>query len=193
MEEVSLEMIVPAVVVACLVFLVGIFIGRRAGSDRKRVAELEAELNEARKDLDVYRTKVNSHFMKTSELFGRMTDSYKAVYLHLAEASQDLCTSDVALLTSNSDFLKGAREEEEQVPEVEASEQQKLTGEPTLEPAEQPDREPDAASVQAAEGKGEEQKQMAAREEPAAAGGGVEEQGEKKTGESRESSGRTET
>ena len=113
MTEVNPELVLVIIVVALIIFAgAGIFLGTRISSDKRRIKELEDELNDTKKDLDNYRGKVNSHFKKTSDLFSKMTDSYRAVYLHLAEGSQELCTSDAALLKpGNNEFLKVAHEE----------------------------------------------------------------------------------
>ena len=112
MNDVSWEMIILIIIVALIVFAVlGIYIGTRISSDKKRIRELEGELADTQKELEGYRLKVNDHFKKTSELFTEMTSTYKAVYLHLAEGSHELCTNDAALLNpTNEEFLKVAHE-----------------------------------------------------------------------------------
>jgi uncharacterized membrane-anchored protein YhcB (DUF1043 family) len=116
MNDVNMELILLIIIVALIVFAVlGIYIGTRISSDKKRIRELEAELSDTKKELEGYRSKVNNHFKKTSELFTQMTSTYKAVYLHLAEGSHELCTTDAALLNpSNGEFLKVTHEEEQQ-------------------------------------------------------------------------------
>lgn len=64
---------------------------------RKRMRELEAELSELSQTHARYKGDVLEHFRTTSELFGKLTESYKAVYLHLAHGAQALC-SDQAVL-----------------------------------------------------------------------------------------------
>jgi uncharacterized protein len=121
MNDVNWELIIFIIIVGLLLFAgFGIFIGTRISADKRRIRELESELSAARKDMETYRIKVNDHFKKTSELFTRMTASYKAVYLHLAEGAQSLCTNDAAMLKpADSDFLKLARAERGQEPETE--------------------------------------------------------------------------
>lgn len=108
MNDVSWELIIVIIIAGLILFAaLGIFIGTRISADKRRIRELEGELSAAQKDLETYRVKVNEHFKKTSELFTRMTDSYKAVYLHLAEGAQSLCTNDTAMLNpADSDFMK---------------------------------------------------------------------------------------
>jgi uncharacterized membrane-anchored protein YhcB (DUF1043 family) len=116
MNDVNMELILLIIIVALVVFAVlGIYIGTRISSDKKRIRELETELSDTKKELEGYRSKVNNHFKRTSELFTQMTSTYKAVYLHLAEGSHELCTTDTALLNpSNGEFLKVTHEVEQQ-------------------------------------------------------------------------------
>ena len=132
MEEVNLDLIILIIVVILVILAgVGVFMASRISGDKKRIRELEGKLNDAKKDLDVYRSEVNDHFKKTSELFSTMTESYKAVYLHLAEGAQDLCTSDAALLKgADSDFLKVTHEESDESPEAQVSGEEQAAKEP---------------------------------------------------------------
>ena len=139
MNDVSMEMILLIIIVALIVFAVlGIYIGTRISSDKKRIRELEAELSDTTKELEGYRLKVNDHFKKTSELFTEMTSTYKAVYLHLAEGSHELCTNDAALLNpTNEEFLKVAHEVKQKAAEeapVQAAEEPM----PKMEPPDHP-------------------------------------------------------
>ena len=139
MNDVSMELILLIIIVALIVFAVlGIYIGTRISSDKKRIRELEAELSDTTKELEGYRSKVNNHFKKTSELFTQMTSTYKAVYLHLAEGSHELCTTDAALLNpSNGEFLKVTHEEEQQAVK-EVPEQAVEEPMPQMEPPDHP-------------------------------------------------------
>jgi len=64
------------------------------------VRQLEDQLEKEQKEHQAYRSGVTTHFQKTAELVGKMTDSYKAVYDHLAYGSQTLC-GDYDALTSS--------------------------------------------------------------------------------------------
>ncbi len=59
--------------------------------DRGR-SKLEEELEKARAELAAYRSSVDSHFIKTSQLFNRLTDDYREIYEHLATGAEDLCS-----------------------------------------------------------------------------------------------------
>lgn len=137
MAEVNWEWIILIIIVGLIFFAgMGIFVGTRISSDRRRIRELEDELTDTKRDLEAYRSRVNSHFKKTSELFSEMTDSYRAIYMHLAQGSQDLCTTDAALLKpANEEFLKVTHEVKEESTGKEAAEK---VDEKTAPPAEKP-------------------------------------------------------
>jgi uncharacterized membrane-anchored protein YhcB (DUF1043 family) len=80
-----------------------LFLGRYS-----QTANLREELSELRERFSDYRDQVTQHFMRTSELVQEMTQSYRAVYEHLATGAQDLCEGEVetpSLNTSNKDLL----------------------------------------------------------------------------------------
>jgi len=81
------------------VLAVGIAIGRWASGAARRARQLEAELAQTREEIARYREQVNQHFVKTAELLGVMTASYRAVYEHLAEGAKALCTEEVVELS----------------------------------------------------------------------------------------------
>ena len=80
-------------------FAFGLACGLAAGylmrGNRQRVEELEEELSGLRRQFDGYREQVNQHFLTTSELVQKMTDSYRDVYEHLAAGSEKLCRAPV--------------------------------------------------------------------------------------------------
>jgi len=140
MAEVNWEVIILIIIVGLIIFAgMGIFIGTRISSDKRRIRELEDELAVAKKEMEAYRGKVNSHFKKTSELFTQMTSSYRAIYLHLAEGSQDLCTTDAALLKpANAEFLKVTHEEQPAEETQAAQQDRKRAGDAVDKVAESP-------------------------------------------------------
>ena len=71
-------------------------------------AKLREELAELRERFSDYRNQVTQHFMHTSELVQEMTQSYRAVYEHLATGAQELCEEEVetpSLDTLDKDLL----------------------------------------------------------------------------------------
>ncbi len=80
-----------------------LFLGRYS-----HTAKLREELSELRMRFSDYRDQVTQHFMRTSELVQEMTQSYRAVYEHLATGAQELCEGEVeapSLDTSSKDRL----------------------------------------------------------------------------------------
>lgn len=65
-------------------------VGRFFGSN----AEAGRQAKQAQEALDSYKADVTAHFEKTAELFGNLTDSYRAVYEHMAASAQGLCDTD---------------------------------------------------------------------------------------------------
>jgi len=56
----------------------------------KQAGKIKTELDVAREELNSYKTSVNQHFDKTSELVNDLTQNYVKVYQHLAEGAQTL-------------------------------------------------------------------------------------------------------
>jgi uncharacterized membrane-anchored protein YhcB (DUF1043 family) len=80
-----------------------LFLGRHS-----QTAHLREELGELREKFSDYRDHVSQHFTRTSELVQEMTQSYRAVYEHLATGAQELCEGEVetpSLDTSKKDLL----------------------------------------------------------------------------------------
>ncbi len=68
----------------------------------RRARELKSKLDALQQEHDAYRDEVAQHFLKTSQLVHKMTDSYRDVYKHLANSSQSLCKEPLA--TPRLDF-----------------------------------------------------------------------------------------
>ncbi len=58
----------------------------------KQRDKLKDELERSRAELKEQREKVDSHFLKTAQLFNRLTDDYREIYEHLATGAQTLCS-----------------------------------------------------------------------------------------------------
>ncbi len=67
-----------------------LFLGRYS-----HTAKLREELSELKERFSDYRDQVTQHFMRTSELVQEMTQSYRAVYEHLATGARELCDGEV--------------------------------------------------------------------------------------------------
>jgi uncharacterized membrane-anchored protein YhcB (DUF1043 family) len=76
-------------------FLIGAAAGallfRIFRSDEVRVKQLEAQLQKLAEEHENYKSSVHTHFSGTARLLSDMTDSYRKVYLHVANSAQALC------------------------------------------------------------------------------------------------------
>jgi uncharacterized membrane-anchored protein YhcB (DUF1043 family) len=102
-----------------VLFIGGLLIGRAYSPGGKRIKsfkdeiwQTQADLEQARLELnqtrtalessqgmsEEYRQQVSKHFSKTAELVNELTMNYKAVYEHLATSAVNLCDEGVAVL-----------------------------------------------------------------------------------------------
>ena len=70
--------------------LIGALAYRLLSPSVKRIDEVESDLSKAREEMANYKTSVNQHFNKTSELVNDLTQNYVKVYQHLADGAQSL-------------------------------------------------------------------------------------------------------
>lgn len=109
-------------------FMSGYFYARSSGHDasagNEKAKALEAEVGKLKAELAQYRDQVTGHFRTSAELVHEMTQSYKAVYEHLATGSQKLCSGEVMLeldkaprLTTSNTSPVAANKEDAVVPE----------------------------------------------------------------------------
>ena len=70
--------------------LIGAFAYMRLNPASGDIDKLKTELDKARSDFEEYKTNVNRHFSKTSDLVSELTQDYVKVYQHLAEGAEVL-------------------------------------------------------------------------------------------------------
>lgn len=70
--------------------VIGAIVYRNLAPGKKETDDLKAELDEARLEMETYKTSVNGHFDKTAQLVNELTQDYVKVYKHLAEGAQVL-------------------------------------------------------------------------------------------------------
>jgi len=70
--------------------LLGALLCRRFTPTITDVDELRVKLERSRSEMESYRTSVNGHFSKTSDLVKELTEDYVKVYRHLSEGAQTL-------------------------------------------------------------------------------------------------------
>jgi uncharacterized membrane-anchored protein YhcB (DUF1043 family) len=93
LEQIALDPLVAAAS-ALLGVLLGLILGRLFLPGPRHVKRLQAEIDRLGRERAEYQARVAGHFQKTGELIGRMTQSYKDVYDHLADGAQSLCGAD---------------------------------------------------------------------------------------------------
>jgi uncharacterized membrane-anchored protein YhcB (DUF1043 family) len=121
--------------------LLGVLLLRLFNPKTGDVEKLQAELDQAHKDMESYKASVNSHFNKTSDLVNELTQDYVKVYRHLAEGAQTL--SDTREFTQVLDQPQG-----QVLITVEAPVEQVPDPDPLVTEAEQtPDPDPLAAQA----------------------------------------------
>ena len=71
--------------------VIGALVYRQFLSDEVRVRALEEQLNMLSEEHENYKSKVHGHFNNSAQLLNRLTDSYRDVYLHMADSARSLC------------------------------------------------------------------------------------------------------
>lgn len=101
-------------------FLIGAAAGallfRTFRSDEARVKQLEQQLLALSEEHENYKSGVHSHFNGTARLLNEMTDSYRKVYLHMANGAQTLCPDYISSQLSLSNEARALLEREQEAP-----------------------------------------------------------------------------
>jgi uncharacterized membrane-anchored protein YhcB (DUF1043 family) len=77
--------------------LIGAFLYKLLRSDETRVQQLEMELQRLGDEYETYKKEVHGHFSDSAVLIGKLTDSYREVYQHLAHGARNLCPDHIAV------------------------------------------------------------------------------------------------
>lgn len=79
--------------VACLLggAAIGALLFKLLLSDEVRIRTLEDQLQALSQEHEQYKSSVHSHFNQSAQLLGKLTDSYRDVYLHMADGARSLC------------------------------------------------------------------------------------------------------
>lgn len=86
-EQMGWILAIAAVILAAVI---GFFVGRRSGSSKERIEELETEVSRQKEEISTYKHEVESHFDKTATLFVSMAGSYKDLFEHLSSGYEKL-------------------------------------------------------------------------------------------------------
>ena len=82
-------------------------------SDEARVRALEEQLQALSEEHENYKSNVHNHFNSSAQLLGKLTESYREVYMHMAEGARSLCPDYVSsqmTLSGDSKALLGKDE-----------------------------------------------------------------------------------
>ncbi|MFT7653311.1 MAG: uncharacterized membrane-anchored protein YhcB (DUF1043 family) [Candidatus Azotimanducaceae bacterium] len=82
--------------------VIGLFVGRRNGGDKERIAELEKALSSKEDELTEYRSQVFNEFAETAEKFRSLDQSYHALHRQLATSSASLLGDQATPLLTQS-------------------------------------------------------------------------------------------
>jgi uncharacterized membrane-anchored protein YhcB (DUF1043 family) len=73
-------------------------------SDEVRIEALEQQLQTLTNEHENYKNNVHAHFSSSAQLLNRLTESYKDVYVHMADGARALCPDYISSkLALNSD------------------------------------------------------------------------------------------
>lgn len=127
MEESNIWVI--GVVALAVGALIGYLMGRsgNAGNDQQQA------LDDARKELEDYKSKVAGHFEETAEMVNQMTESYRGVYQKLATGAQTLCDAETARSIESSMVPQLTVQKEVEAQEVSET-TEAVNEEPSVEP-----------------------------------------------------------
>lgn len=150
------------VIIIGLVFLVigagvGFLFGHFVPSaSKRRSEELKSELDQKSVEFESYKDEVASHFNETAALVNQLTESYKAVYAHLAKTSYELVDDErlqkiAQLEESTAPTLEHhVNKQEKAEPSKEArqtSPEETFKDEQAADPAEYADPKPDEVDI----------------------------------------------
>ena len=60
-------------------------------SDEAKIRALEEQLQSLSEEHEHYKSDVHNHFSSSAQLLGKLTESYREVFLHMAEGARTLC------------------------------------------------------------------------------------------------------
>ncbi|MES2604376.1 MAG: DUF1043 family protein [Pseudomonadota bacterium] len=76
--------------------VIGAILFKLLKSDEARVQHLESQLQQVSDEYENYKKEVHGHFSDSAILIGKLTESYKDVYQHLAHGARNLCPDYIA-------------------------------------------------------------------------------------------------
>ncbi len=70
---------------------IGALLFKTFRSDEVRIDALEQQLHTLKNEHENYKNNVHAHFSSSAQLLTRLTESYKDVYVHMADSARSLC------------------------------------------------------------------------------------------------------
>lgn len=101
--------LITLLIVATATFIAGCLVSflltRTFSSNKQKTRSLEANLENAEKDLASYQQEVTEHFSETAKLINNLTENYRDVHEHLAGNALKLANVDISrqLLSTSID------------------------------------------------------------------------------------------
>lgn len=91
----------------------GALLFKLLASDEVRVKNLETQLQALSEEHENYKSNVNGHFNTSAQLLNKLTDTYREVYLHMADGARSLCpdyiSNQLSLTGDNRSLLERER------------------------------------------------------------------------------------
>lgn len=111
--------IIAAIILGCALGMAVMFFWNRKQGTQNSVKQVEQRLND-------YQNKVENHFSKTADLIDSLTESYQAVFTHLADSAEDLLSDEQIrnqLINRRArevtiKYLKGSDHEDDEVTHI---------------------------------------------------------------------------
>ena len=81
---------VAGIVVLAITAVVAFTLGKGRSASQRKIDELEQLIIDKDSELQKYRQQINTHFEKTANLFGKVTQEYQNLYQYMAQSSDAL-------------------------------------------------------------------------------------------------------
>ncbi|ROS06102.1 hypothetical protein EDC56_0009 [Sinobacterium caligoides] len=109
----TLEAIIIAALFTVIGAAIGIILSQQFSSNSRKNRDLSGELNSTKDELNEYQQQVEKHFVETARLVDNLTQSYRDVHNHLAQAATDLLDT-----TEHEQTIKKIPNPSEEIAEV---------------------------------------------------------------------------
>ena len=94
MNSFSEDQIIATIIGAVVGLVIGYIMGGRTAPGQQRTRELEVQLEAAKTAHERFEQRVNVHFIDTASKLNALTENYRDVYTHIANAAAELYSQD---------------------------------------------------------------------------------------------------